>query len=290
MEEDIQRHINQIWQVDRQSIDPNITGMAAFGTERFDAQRDYYKSLSHEEKSKYEDAVIAHCSVKELRKAKLGIYICSQLADVFPAEWKDRVTALVYSLIDIGLPIARESNAITYDLFILIRDFQIKPLAPWVREYFHQVSAAFKSGNIERIDWSSLFYGIFIALISISPEDFWEEFNLFHQDRNLIKKLGEILFEIIGFWISEGTRLYGLAWLRQLITEYSKVPDLTIKYDKKYIRHLSTEYLKTSEPTLRAIAYAVIKEYVKYLAGAGGMMSEEELSKFSEYLEEHLGS
>lgn len=118
MKEEIQEYIDKIWRVDRQSIEPGVFGMAAYGTRRFDAQRDYYVSLPLEEKRKYEDAVIALCRMKDVTKTTFGIYICSQLADVFPVGWKDRVIALVYSLIDAGLPIEGEENAIGWDVYL----------------------------------------------------------------------------------------------------------------------------------------------------------------------------
>jgi hypothetical protein len=238
IEEQIHKYIEQILQLDKQSIIPG-GGMGAYGG-RFKLQRSYYESLPPDEKRNYEDAVIAICQVKEVRYANLGLYICSELADLFPKDWKDRVVALVYSIIKGGIPLIYE-NTISYSVIRLIREFHINSLIPFVRDYFQQISDAFKSGKIRGSDWETMETEISRVLISMSPEDFWEEFYIFHQDINLLDKLRDKLSGIIYFWISEGSRLYGLGWIRQLAIDYSIISDRTVT----------------------AIAHRAIHEYIK---------------------------
>jgi hypothetical protein len=150
------------------------------------------------------------------------------LADIFLPEWKDRVVALVQTLVSNGLPPAL-FGTVSYDVLSLIPEFHVKTSTPFLREYFHGITDAYKSDQIQRVEWTILSHAISRGLITNSPEDFWEEFRLFHQDRDLLDRLGENLFEQIYFWVSEGIKLYGSEWMRQFAVEYSRIPDPAVK-------------------------------------------------------------
>jgi hypothetical protein len=262
-EQEIQKQIEQILRLDRESITPNVSGMDAYGS-RFENQRDYYQGLSKEEKRSFESAVITISQMHDVENANLGLYICTELADLFPENWRDRVIDLVQSLIDQDLPIAYH-NSISFAVIRLIREFHVKRLVPFVQNYLQDLKVAFKAGSIQRTEFYSLYDELNMILISVSPNDFWSEFTRFNEDKSLIGSVGNELYELSYFWASMGVRLYGMDWLRKLAIECNKISDYTTK----------------------RTAYQAIYEHAQYLAIDS--IDEREIAEFLDWLQETYG-
>jgi hypothetical protein len=209
--------------------------------------------------------VLALCRVDDAEKAQLGLYICSELADLFANDWSDRVASLVESLVEQGLPKAYH-GAVSYAAIRLIRIFHIERLVPLVRRYLKDLNEAIKEGGIPRIEFKTLLYEISRMLITVSPNDFWSEFSSFCQDQALMSEFGGDFFELAYFWASSGVRLYGLAWLRRLTAESPKIPN----------------------EDMRRIIYRAVREEAKYSAATSG--DERAAAEFLRWLEETIGA
>ena len=263
-EQAVQEQIEQILRLDKQSITPNIGGMAAYGT-RFDVQREYFRGLPPEEKRTYEEAVMAICRMDDVEKAQLGLYICSELADLFAEDWRDRVADLVESLVEQGLPKAYH-GAVSFAAIRLIRIFHIERLVPHVRDYLQDLINAFKEESIRRTEFKTLLHEISTTLMTVSPNDFWSEFAAFCQDRALMSSVENDFSDLTYFWASSGVRLHGLDWLRKLTTECSNIAD----------------------KNTRSAAFQAIREEARYVASASG--EEREVDRFLKWSEEAFGA
>lgn len=225
---DVQEQTKQIVRVDRQfSLDNiGVGGMAIYG-EKFNVQRDYYRALLAEEKRAYEAAVIEICRMDDVDNAVLALYICSELANVFPDDWRNRVAGLVHSLIDQGLPLAYH-GAISYAVIGLIRAFRMERFVPFVREFLQDLRVAYMEDKIPQGEFNTLIDGISSTLILVSPTDFWSEFALFNMNRDLMSRLENDIEELTYFWASYGMQFHGFDWLRQLTIECLKSPNETM--------------------------------------------------------------
>ncbi len=220
------KYIIEIWALQQKNSHAR-SGMGGYGV-AFDLQREYYQKLSEDEKRSYEQAVLELCQSDEIKKANLALAICSQLKDVFPDEWAMRVADLIEKLIENGLQPAY-TNTTTYAILDLIWSLKIRSLLPFANKFSEQITRSLKEGNLPKIEWLQLYGQVSRILIALAPDDFWREFQLFYQDRELINKLGEKVTSITIIWSSFGTSLYGPYWLEQLTKEYSKFTDELLK-------------------------------------------------------------
>jgi hypothetical protein len=244
MNDQVREYITRIFLVDREGISPHMGGMSGYG-ERFVRQRNYYSSLSPEEKQIYEDAVVELCLSNNFNQANFGLYICSELADLFPEDWKKRVVDLVNTLVIDGLPLTYP-NTISDPVLYLIRYFNMQLLIPFQRQYLHQILEAYISGRTKELDMT-LFGDIFINLIHQSQGEFWEEFRLFYENHKLVNRLKDKLNVIAHLYVFYGTQVRGLEWIKKLALEYSKL----------------------TSPVVRTIGIKVILKFTEYLASIG---------------------
>jgi hypothetical protein len=254
--QDIRSQQEMILSLDKESTSDRAGGMAGYGT-RFDGQRDYYKSLSQEEKSAYEDAVIAISQVPDAARAEVGLYICGELADLFPTDWGSRVTSLLNRLTERGLPLAYH-GAISHAVIRLIRIFRVESLIPFLHGYLEDLREMREIGRVQASEAKVLLQEISRTLISVAPDDFWGEFSPFDRDARLFSRSEEEEKELFYFWASSGMRVYGLDWLRRLTAETSKIPD----------------------EALKSVAYRAIRDEARYLQS-----TSEEVEPVTEFMD-----
>lgn len=221
-----EKYVNEIWSLHQDNADTR-SGMGGYGV-AFDLQREYYQKLPEDERREYEQAVLVLCQSNEINKAKLALAICSELADVFPSDWAERVMFLTEKLVEKGLQ-PTYTNTITYAVLNLIWSFNISSLLPFVKRFREQITGNFKQGVLPYSEWLQLYNQVSRILIKVSPDDFWREFDVFYKDQEMLNLLGEKVTSITFTWASFGGVVYGLDWLSKLTAGYSKFSDRTLK-------------------------------------------------------------
>jgi hypothetical protein len=203
------------------------TGMGGYGV-GWKIQREYYRELSPDQKQQYEDAVLILCHSDEIDKAKLGLGLCSELADEFPAGWPERATRLAEELVENGLqPLYTKTTS--YSVLNLIIRFRISSLIPFTENFREQITAHLKQGILRRGDWIQLYWQVSRILIKVAPDHFWVEADAFRRDHELLSLLDGDTKSVISIWTSFGAFLYGLDWLSQMSTEFSKWQDRSLR-------------------------------------------------------------
>lgn len=239
------KYTNEIWSLYQKNA--HSSGMGNYGI-GLDAQRNFYRKLHVLEKSKYEEAVLDLCRNDEFQKANVALYLSSELSDVFPADWVNRVIPIVEELVEKGL-LPAYKNTTTYAVLNLILSFNIFSLVPFAKIFSKQITTSFKQGVLPLDEWELLYSQTSKILIKLSTEDFWEEFKSFHEDHDLLNLLGSKARNVILPWSSFGAFCYGLEWLSRLVTEYSRIPNITLKAQALFSIEQSSNVVVSMNPS-----------------------------------------
>jgi hypothetical protein len=259
MKTETNKYINEVWsQYQKYSRAP---GMGNYGR-GLEIQRENYQKLPLAEKRKYEEAILTLCQDDDVQKANFALYTCSNLADIFPADWAGRVISLAEILVKGNLQ-PRYKETVTYATLRLIWEFQIQSLIPIVRNFRELITTNFKQGTLARGEWEYLYGQVSRIFIRVSLDDFWKEFVALHQDRELLDLLGSETKAVISLWVSFGTVTYGLDWLTKIVTEFSKYSNKMLKSQALLSVKQSFSIVVWRDPTKRASK----REFLDWAAG-----------------------